>query len=171
MKLFMKQPVKTYGNPFETSLLIRLMRGNKQFQSFFIHELPPNGTIEHLRERVLEKNLVPFVSWELYVVKGRRKVVLDNDKVFSDYGIARWDSVYLRDELAPESFQRRSLACGRLGGIKKYLHLCKPVRNIPAVKQEESKPYGYLQGNSSNISIESLFSRESLDCNRKVYIL
>ncbi|KAJ2849995.1 hypothetical protein IWW36_002223 [Coemansia brasiliensis] len=82
------------------------MRGDNQFQSFFIHELPPNSSIEHLRERIMEKNLVPFVSWELYITEDKRKIVLDNDKVFSDYGIVRWDSVYVRDELAPESFQR-----------------------------------------------------------------
>ncbi|KAJ2705951.1 hypothetical protein FB645_002040 [Coemansia sp. IMI 203386] len=91
---------ETRGNPFETNVLVKYQQNQQIQKSYFIHELPPNCTIDHLRERIKQTG-VPFSDWELVYKpqvckKSMQKTfVLNSKKTFDDYGIKCWDCVYV----------------------------------------------------------------------------
>ncbi|KAJ1944303.1 hypothetical protein GGF37_002257 [Kickxella alabastrina] len=69
-------------------------------KSFFVHELPPNCTISHLRERIAEVE-IPFSDWEMAFQNPRSAhkksfKILNSKKSFQDYDIQCWDCIYVR---------------------------------------------------------------------------
>ncbi|KAJ1812234.1 hypothetical protein LPJ56_005572, partial [Coemansia sp. RSA 2599] len=109
------------GNPFETNVLVKYEKAQKTHKSYFIHELPPNCSIDHLRERIQQVG-VPFGPWELVYRQNtkkpnkKRNIILSNKKSFDDYGIKCWDCIYVlpRSECQEEMGGQRLLA--RFGG-------------------------------------------------------
>ncbi|KAJ2368292.1 hypothetical protein IW150_005451 [Coemansia sp. RSA 2607] len=90
------------GNPFETNVLVKCEHHGRIVKSFFVHELSPNGTVGHLRQRIAEIGVPWAEPWDLVLrtphTRGaKRKVdrVLCDEKRFDDYGIRCWDCVHV----------------------------------------------------------------------------
>ncbi|KAJ2715350.1 hypothetical protein H4R19_001251 [Coemansia spiralis] len=158
---------KTYGNPFEANVLVRVVGGGALQRSFFVHELPPDCPIGFLRERIEEKRaMIPFAQWEM-CLPSRNGPALCDDLRFSDYGIKPWDCIFVRPvaSLPPRPKSRRvsALAASLPFRIKRSSPDYASSRSATTVgggssARSRPSPYGYLDSAGT-----SLFSTESFD--------
>ncbi|KAI9503473.1 hypothetical protein BX070DRAFT_252091 [Coemansia spiralis] len=133
---------RTFGNPFETNILVKCAEDGDIIKSFFVHELPPNCDIHHLRERIAELG-VPFDGdWVLVkLLPDESFVVLKDGKNLKDYLIECWDCIYIRPahecHARPLNFMQRISKLGKLCfGIKSIesRYASAPVSPITADK-------------------------------------
>ncbi|KAJ1643929.1 hypothetical protein LPJ64_004338 [Coemansia asiatica] len=150
------------GNPFETNVLVKYETNSKVQKSYFIHELPPNCSIEHLRERI-EQVGVPFDDWEIVFKhnstrkQSKKVVLLNNKETFEDYGIKCWDSVYVvpRAECHTETGAHQKLLTRIGGNIASTLGIWTRRRSsasIAATLKSREKPRTGIAGAVSDSS-------------------
>ncbi|KAJ2785347.1 hypothetical protein H4R18_000558 [Coemansia javaensis] len=147
---------KTYGNPFESNMLVR-MAGQR---SFFVHELPPDCSVAQLRERIRERAGKHHRAgeWELYLPRPDA-VVLRDGRQLSDYGIRPWDCIHAR----PATTTTATAAAQARRGVR---GACAALaRGRAAFCKRAQCPGGATAaaGFSRTSSSESLFSYESFD--------